>query len=274
MEVYHQLAVTITSPSQAAAFVDAYRKIFPYALTNAREDIDSQLEVFRRDGGCLRLEELQFDTADTFEEAYKQIFLRTAKMVPWPSFSACAAASGDLESRHYFTYSDGCLKRKYIWSENRPLQEECQKCGMKFSEPVFLEAWLNSDAAEACPCCGNPIFPEGSYRLTEETIRLDESFPFSDEDIKRALSLCRNHKPELEKDARCGCFFCQEIFSPAEIEDWDIENDNIRGTALCPRCDAPAFGYYSVIGESSGYPITAEFLRQLYDDWKWEEMQK
>ena len=73
-----------------------------------------------------------------------------------------------------------------------------------------------------------------------------------------------NHKPELEKDSICGCFYCLNIFSPNEIEEWLIDDNpaDRRGTALCPYC-----GIDSVIGESSGYPITKEFLQKMYDYW-------
>ncbi|OWK39493.1 hypothetical protein FRUB_06056 [Fimbriiglobus ruber] len=33
-------------------------------------------------------------------------------------------------------------------------------------------------------------------------------------------------------------------------------------TALCPKC-----GIDSVIGTGSGYPVTAEFLEQMYEKW-------
>lgn len=68
-----------------------------------------------------------------------------------------------------------------------------------------------------------------------------------------------NHKPELQKDRICGCFYCLKIYSPSEIKEW---LDDTRGTAVCPYC-----GIDSVIGESSGYPITQEFLQKMYDYW-------
>jgi len=58
----------------------------------------------------------------------------------------------------------------------------------------------------------------------------------------------------LENDNLCGCYYCLAIFSPREIDDWADEDD----TALCPRCWVDA-----VIGESSGYPITREFLQMV-----------
>lgn len=83
-------------------------------------------------------------------------------------------------------------------------------------------------------------------------------------DLERAHRYSNNHKPELEKDHVCGCFYCMEIFAPSEIKKWIFgDNDCDRlGTAICPRC-----GVDSIIGESSGFPITKEFLKEMYDRW-------
>ena len=58
----------------------------------------------------------------------------------------------------------------------------------------------------------------------------------------------------LEKDSLCGCFNCKKTFSPDQILDWLDEDE----TALCPFCYID-----SVIGESSGFPITEEFLEGM-----------
>ncbi|MDO5417917.1 MAG: cytoplasmic protein [Lachnospiraceae bacterium] len=68
-----------------------------------------------------------------------------------------------------------------------------------------------------------------------------------------------NHKEQLKKDKKCGCFYCLAIFSPKEIVEWV---EDISGTAMCPYC-----GIDSVIGESSGFPITKEFLTQMNQYW-------
>ena len=83
-------------------------------------------------------------------------------------------------------------------------------------------------------------------------------------DVNDAHRYCSNHKPELENDRICGCFDCCRIFSPSEIREWIIADTPIdwRGTAICPYCDDDA-----VIGESSGYPITPEFLEQMHNRW-------
>ena len=74
-------------------------------------------------------------------------------------------------------------------------------------------------------------------------------------DIKIAHKYSSNHKASLLKDTKCGCFFCLKIFSPTWIDD-------VEGTAICPYC-----GIDSIIGESSGYPITTEFLSEMNKYW-------
>ena len=68
-----------------------------------------------------------------------------------------------------------------------------------------------------------------------------------------------NHRTELLKDKKCGCFYCLKIFKPKKIQSF-IED--ISGTAMCPFCNID-----SVIGESSGYPITREFLKKMEEYW-------
>ena len=83
-------------------------------------------------------------------------------------------------------------------------------------------------------------------------------------DLKKAHLFSCNHKPELEKDSTCGCFYCLKIFKPSEIKDWLFGGNDCdrRGTAVCPYCCID-----SVIGESSGFPITIEFLKEMHDYW-------
>lgn len=78
-------------------------------------------------------------------------------------------------------------------------------------------------------------------------------------DIIAAHKFCTNNKISLQKDKVCGCFYCLKIFSPNEIEGY-IEDTS--GTAICPYC-----GIDSVIGESSGYPVTYDFLEQMKKYW-------
>ena len=78
-------------------------------------------------------------------------------------------------------------------------------------------------------------------------------------DYIAAHKFCTNHKGQLQQDKKCGCFYCHTIFNPQEIEEW-IED--ISGTAICPYC-----GIDSIIGESSGFPITEEFLKKMSVHW-------
>lgn len=83
-------------------------------------------------------------------------------------------------------------------------------------------------------------------------------------DLDKAHTFCSNNMPMLKKDKLCGCFFCLEIFDPAQISDF-IEADNDcdgLGTAICPYC-----GIDSVISESSGFPISTEFLNRMHQRW-------
>ena len=84
------------------------------------------------------------------------------------------------------------------------------------------------------------------------------------DDILEAHKYCNNNLEQLKKDSICGCFYCCKIYSPTEITDWIIsENSYDRfGTAICPYC-----GIDSVIGDSSGFPITEEFLKKMNNYW-------
>ena len=77
--------------------------------------------------------------------------------------------------------------------------------------------------------------------------------------IIAAHKFCTNNKEELQKDEKCGCFYCLKIFSPSEIEDWIPDT---KGTAICLYC-----GIDSVIGEYSKFPITIEFLSEMNKYW-------
>ncbi len=83
---------------------------------------------------------------------------------------------------------------------------------------------------------------------------------YSNQDVIKAHDYSINNKSALLKDNKCGCFYCNKIFSPTEITQW-IE-DKIDDTAICPFCCID-----SVIGESSGFPITKEFLMMMHDYW-------
>ena len=71
------------------------------------------------------------------------------------------------------------------------------------------------------------------------------------------------HRVEVLSSQKCGCFYCNSIFPPAEISEWVDENASGEGqTALCPKC-----GIDAVIGDRSGVPLTAEFLDLMRQKW-------
>lgn len=81
-----------------------------------------------------------------------------------------------------------------------------------------------------------------------------------DEALTTAHDFSFQNMPNLATDELCGCFYCLEIFHPREIV--ESVDDYGVATALCPYC-----GIDSVIGESSGCPITRDFLRKMHDRW-------
>lgn len=72
------------------------------------------------------------------------------------------------------------------------------------------------------------------------------------------------HREEILKSDLCGCFYCEAIFTPFEIEEWvDEDKNNIGQTALCPKCSID-----SVIGSKSGFPVNdKEFLKEMHKYW-------
>jgi hypothetical protein len=73
-------------------------------------------------------------------------------------------------------------------------------------------------------------------------------------DPVQAKEFAAHNKQSLSTDQVCGCFYCLRIFRSNEI-DWPDKTDD---TAMCPHC-----GIDAVIGESSGIPITKQFLLSL-----------
>lgn len=82
-------------------------------------------------------------------------------------------------------------------------------------------------------------------------------------DYYKAHQYSSGHRKQVLQSKLCGCFYCLEIFSPREIEEW-IDNDEagIGQTALCPKC-----GVDSIIGSEAGFPLTREFLQVMHDYW-------
>jgi len=81
----------------------------------------------------------------------------------------------------------------------------------------------------------------------------------AESDFILAHAFSTNHKEQLLRDEKCGCFYCLSIFSPQKITEW--VND-ISGTGICPHC-----GIDAIIGESAGFPITNDFLKKMKSHW-------
>lgn len=81
--------------------------------------------------------------------------------------------------------------------------------------------------------------------------------------LEDAHQYCLRNGKMLKEEQICGCFHCQRIFLSSELkaEDFIPEEDG-HDTVWCPYC-----GIDSVIGEKSGYPITAEWLAEMNRYW-------
>ncbi len=79
-------------------------------------------------------------------------------------------------------------------------------------------------------------------------------------EILRAHDYCTANQSDLRQSQRAGCFYCLAVFDAKEVKEWIPDKTDM--TALCPRC-----GIDSVIPENAGFPLTEEFLREMYDHW-------
>jgi hypothetical protein len=80
--------------------------------------------------------------------------------------------------------------------------------------------------------------------------------------------LCSANRDTLARCSRAGCFYCCEIFAPAEIMDWVDGQQVVTGstadgiTALCPRC-----GIDAVIPEMEGVALSKDLLVEMKAHW-------
>jgi hypothetical protein len=96
----------------------------------------------------------------------------------------------------------------------------------------------------------------GQQIRTSASISLSHAVYAEEHIAAHAFSI--RHRAALVQSTECGCFYCLELFQPVEVLNWVDDND----TALCPRC-----GIDAVIGSSSGFPITCEFLTKMQAYW-------
>lgn len=89
-------------------------------------------------------------------------------------------------------------------------------------------------------------------------------------DVVLAHKHSSSHRDQIFASEACGCFYCLRMFSPGKITDWVDFPEGAAGgdeldlgtTALCPYC-----GIDSVLGDTSGFPITQEFLKKMNQHW-------
>src|SRR5690606_42083381 len=66
---------------------------------------------------------------------------------------------------------------------------------------------------------------------------------YTRDQLKAAHLKSSLHREELMRGNVCGCFYCEQLFSPREITVW-IEEPDGGQTAICPKCRID-----SVLGE-------------------------
>ena len=83
--------------------------------------------------------------------------------------------------------------------------------------------------------------------------------------LQKAHKHSAEHREEILRSEKCGCFHCKKVFSPADIQEWvDYDDKGIGQTALCPIC-----GIDAVFGDKSGFPISGKFLGAMKRFWFW-----
>ena len=67
----------------------------------------------------------------------------------------------------------------------------------------------------------------------------------------------KNNEVEILRSTKCGCYFCEGIYSARKVSDWSQEEGGVS-SAVCPRC-----GMNTVIGDASGVPLTKAVLKEM-----------
>ena len=81
----------------------------------------------------------------------------------------------------------------------------------------------------------------------------------SELDLRSMHRHSSGHRQEIQQSGLCGCFYCEETFTPETIKEW-IDDEQ---TALCPRC-----GIDSVLGDRANKLATDRaFLHQMHQFW-------
>ncbi len=151
-----------------------------------------------------------------------------------------------------------------VSQQDRGYGTEILRQGLKITKEKGMERVLlninkeNAASIHVCMKLGGQLWDsvecyneaDGRHTINRYWIYMDLIF---------AHEFSSNHRARLMSDRICGCFYCLKIFDPKEIVNWIKDPGE---TAVCPYC-----GIDSLIGESSGYPITNEFLERMRAYW-------
>ncbi len=89
-------------------------------------------------------------------------------------------------------------------------------------------------------------------------------------DLLAAYRHTTKNRAEIEAGSTCGCCYCMQTFPASEIVAWagldfsQLCNPDAADadTAVCPRCGSEA-----VMGDTSGFSLTPQFLGQMNEAW-------
>lgn len=95
--------------------------------------------------------------------------------------------------------------------------------------------------------------------LTKKNEKLHK-FIFSENILIEAHKHCIRNRDEILASELCGCFYCLSIYTPDKISEW-LKEDNGGYTALC------SCGVDALIGSTSNFPITSEFMQDMHSKW-------
>lgn len=71
-------------------------------------------------------------------------------------------------------------------------------------------------------------------------------------------------RPQLEQVSVCGCYYCLNIYSPTEIEEW-VDSEK---TAICPKC-----GIDAVVPFDKDQDINLNEFEQMLKKWHGESFE-
>jgi hypothetical protein len=84
-------------------------------------------------------------------------------------------------------------------------------------------------------------------------------------DLESIWKFCTANRELLARSERGGCFYCEAMFDPAEVEFWVDGRQPETGstddgvTALCPRC-----GIDAVLPSAAPIQLSIEMLGEMH----------